>query len=76
MKYIVWLLFVALVVLHQDYWRWNDSRLIAGFLPYPLAYHTGLSVAAALLWWLATIWCWPASPDAEQPLPSSVDRQS
>jgi hypothetical protein len=63
MKYVVWALVVILVVLHQDYWQWDKANLVVGFLPYSLAYHAGLSVAAAVVWLLATRFCWPDLPD-------------
>jgi hypothetical protein len=63
MKYAVALLLFALVVLHQDYWQWNDSTLVQGALPWTLVYHLGLSVAAAGVWWLTAVLCWPKEPE-------------
>jgi hypothetical protein len=65
MKYLVWLLLLALLVLHQDYWQWNDARLLFGFLPATLAYHMGISIAAAVAWGLAVWFCWPV--EREEP---------
>ena len=59
MRYFVWMLVALLVVLHQDYWQWDDASLVFGFLPYTLAYHAGVSIAAAVVWMLATRWSWP-----------------
>jgi hypothetical protein len=59
MKYAVWLLVAALIVLHQDYWQWNDAALAFGFLPRTLLYHSGISLAAAVVWLLAVRHCWP-----------------
>jgi hypothetical protein len=59
MRYLVWSLVVLLVVLHQDYWQWDTATLVFGFLPYSLAYHACLSVAAAVVWLMATRYCWP-----------------
>ena len=59
MKYVLGGLIVLLVILHQDYWQWEDGRLVGGFLPISLAYHVGISVAAAVVWWMATRCCWP-----------------
>lgn len=61
MKYFVWFLVVALVILHQDYWQWHRSDLVFGFLPYPLTYHMGISIATAIVWILAVKFCWPES---------------
>ncbi len=63
MKYLVWIMVVVLVILHQDYWQWDNSTLVFGFLPYSLAYHAGISVAAAILWTLAVFHCWPKGLD-------------
>jgi hypothetical protein len=62
MQILVWILIIVLVVLHQDYWQWEESGLVLGFLPYCLAYHAGISLAAAAVWWLATRFCWPHLP--------------
>jgi len=59
MKYVVWILILLLLVLHQDYWQWNKSTLVFGFVPYSLAYHAVLSIAAAMVWLLAVQFCWP-----------------
>ena len=59
MKNVVWGLVVLLVILHQDVWFWEDGTLVFGFLPVTLLYHAGLSVAAAVTWFLATRYAWP-----------------
>lgn len=65
MKRTVFVLIVLLAVLHQDFWWWNDVEpLVFGFLPVGLAYHAGISIAAAFLWWLAVRYCWPAHLEA------------
>lgn len=74
MRYIIWLLVAVLIVLHQDYWQWDNGRLVFGFLPYTLLYHACLSMAAAGVWWLAIKFCWPTHldslpVDSEQPPP-------
>jgi hypothetical protein len=58
-RLLVWVAFVALIVLHHDWWYWNDASLVGGFLPVGLAYHMGFSIAAALLWAAASRWAWP-----------------
>ncbi len=50
---------VVLGILHQDFWWWEDTSLVFGFLPVGLAYHAGFSVAAALLWAAAVKFAWP-----------------
>lgn len=59
MNKVVWGLVVLLIILHQDVWFWNDRTLLFGFLPIGLAYHVGISLAAAFTWYLATLYCWP-----------------
>lgn len=56
---IIWIIFIALFILHQDFWLWDDRTLVFGFLPSGLAYHAGFSIAAALLWASAVKWAWP-----------------
>jgi hypothetical protein len=60
MRWIVWLMLVVLVVLHQDFWQFDDGTIWFGFLPYGLAYHIVLSLAATGIWSLAVKFCWPA----------------
>lgn len=60
----IWIIFAVLFVLHQDFWNWDDTTLVAGFMPIGLAYHAGFSIAAALLWTAAVRFAWPS--DIEQ----------
>lgn len=60
MKKLVILLVILLLVFHQDFWWWDDTDpLVLGFMPIGLAYHAGISLAAAFVWWLSTKYCWP-----------------
>ena len=59
MKYVVWGMVFALIVLHQDNWFWDDSTLVFGFMPITLVYHAGISTAAGITWFLATRFAWP-----------------
>jgi hypothetical protein len=62
MRYIVWTLVVVLLVIHQDDWFfsfWRSSDLVFGFMPQTLLYHAGISVAAGITWYLATVYAWP-----------------
>ena len=58
-KYIILILAVVLGVLHQDFWNWDNSSLVFGFMPIGLAYHAGFSLAAATLWAFAIKFAWP-----------------
>lgn len=65
MRYLAWSLLGLLVVLHQDYWHWNDATLVFGVLPVALAWHVGISLMAAVAWLLMTTCCWPTAVDAD-----------
>jgi len=56
--------FVALFILHQDFWNWSDTTLVLGFVPIGLAYHAGFSVAAAIFWFLVSKFAWPDAIEA------------
>lgn len=58
------ILVLALVVLHQDNWFWEDDTLVFGFMPIGLFYHACISVAASAMWFWATRSCWPAEAEA------------
>ena len=63
----LWMLVLVLVVLHQDNWFWEDSRLVLGFMPIGLLYHACISIAAGAMWWWATVYCWPTERDQSAP---------
>lgn len=60
MKHTIWICVGLLLVLHQDYWQWDDATLDFGFLPRTMTYQVGLSIVAAVVWLLATHFCWPS----------------
>ena len=47
---VFWIALVGLMILHHDWWFWDDGRLLFGFLPIGLGYHALISLAAAGLW--------------------------
>ena len=49
----------AMLVLHQDFWLWENTNLIFGFMPTGLAYHACFSIAVAVLAVLAIKFAWP-----------------
>jgi hypothetical protein len=57
---LIWAGVFLLIILRQDLWFWNDPALVLGILPIGLAWHVGISIAAALLWLAATRIAWPA----------------
>ena len=73
MQKVVWALVLLLVVLHQDNWFWEDGALVFGFMPIGLFYHACISIAASIVWFMATRFCWDdelteiaASTEAEE----------
>ncbi|MDB4614635.1 hypothetical protein OAH18_02990 [bacterium] len=75
MKPLFCILVLMLLVLHQDYWQWDRSDLLFGFLPYALAYHMVVSVVTAVFWIVAVKFFWPADVDDVTPL-QSIDEAS
>ncbi|MCB9857750.1 MAG: DUF3311 domain-containing protein [Phycisphaerales bacterium] len=59
MKKLVYGLIILLAILHQDFWLWDSQYLVFDIVPIGLAYHAGISLAAALLWIAAIKYCWP-----------------
>jgi hypothetical protein len=60
MRVVVWLMILVLLILHQDNWNWECTKLDFGFMPRSLLYHAAISVGAGITWFLATRFCWPA----------------
>ena len=58
-KRIIIILAIALGVLHQDFWNWDNANLVFGFMPMGLFYHACYSVVAAILWVFAIKFAWP-----------------
>ena len=65
MAYVIAVLVVLLLILHQDNWNWENDSLVLGFMPVGLFYHACISVAAGVTWYLATIFAWPVDDDAD-----------
>lgn len=60
MRKIVWPFLGLLVILHHDFWFWNDPTLVAGWFPIGLLYHVGLSLVAASFWLFVVKCAWPS----------------
>jgi hypothetical protein len=73
----IWGGFLALCVLHHDFWWWGDRTLVMGILPIGLAYHAAISVAASVLWALASRYAWPEHIEAwaDQPARGAAARK-
>ena len=52
----------VLYLLHNDWWLWNDGRLVLA-LPVGLLYHIAYCVAAALLMAALVRYAWPENLD-------------
>lgn len=76
--WIVWLGTLALLLLHQDFWFWDNYETeVFGFMPIGLAYHAGFSIVAALWWGAVMSFAWPHHLEAlaeEQEKPNSTQR--
>ncbi|TWT39565.1 DUF3311 domain-containing protein [Blastopirellula retiformator] len=59
MKYVVWSLVVILIILHQDFWNWDNANLVFGFIPVTLFYQVCISLGAGFTWFLAVQFIWP-----------------
>ncbi|MHC4400442.1 MAG: DUF3311 domain-containing protein [Planctomycetota bacterium] len=70
---LFWMGLIVLMVLHHDWWFWDDGRLVFGFLPVGLAYHALVSLAAGGLWALAVFVIWPELFEGE---PESVPEKA
>lgn len=57
--FIIIAVFIALAVLHQDTWNWDNGNLVFGFIPVGLAYHAGYSIVAAVYWACVVKFAWP-----------------
>lgn len=65
MKNVVIAFVIALAVLHQDVWFWDDATLVWGFIPIGLAYHSLFSILAGVVWALAVVFAWPSHLEDE-----------
>jgi len=54
-------LWLAMMVVHQDFWFWNETTLVFGVLPIGLAYQAGYSLLAAAVMAAIVRLAWPAS---------------
>ena len=59
-NWIIIAVFIALAVLHQDSWNWDNSNAVFGFIPAGLAYHAGYSLVAAAFWFCVIKIAWPS----------------
>lgn len=62
---IIAILAGLLLILHQDYWFWTSDILVFGVFPIGLFWHMGISLAAMMVWYLATRIAWPADFESD-----------
>jgi hypothetical protein len=68
---LLYLALVALYLLHNDLWLWNDPSLVLG-LPAGLAYHVGFCVATSIVLALLVRYAWPSHLDRPDPKPEAT----
>jgi len=56
---VIFIVFLVLAVLHQDFWNWDKADLVFGFMPIGLFYHACYSLVAALFWGVVITIAWP-----------------
>jgi hypothetical protein len=63
---ILFLLVVALYMLHQDVWFWRTATpVVFGVFPIGLFYHLSYTLAISGLMWLFVKYAWPADLEAQ-----------
>ena len=58
---IFWILFWALLFLHQDFWNWSSEEMVLGGVPIGLFYHALFSLACSGLGAWAILRAWPSN---------------
>jgi hypothetical protein len=58
-KTLVIIGFLVLMVLHQDFWNWDNGNLVFGIMPVALAYHTAYTIIVSIFWALVIRFAWP-----------------
>ena len=78
MKWLLLVLTLVLIVVHQDFWNWGSSQPLAfGFLPIGLWYHALFCVAAAILLAMFVLFLWPKDLESvEREVPQDDAAQS
>jgi hypothetical protein len=71
---IFWILFLALLFLHQDFWNWSSEEMVLGGVPIGLFYHALFSLACSGLGAWAVLRAWPS--DWEQLQRMKVSKKS
>jgi hypothetical protein len=56
---LAWGLVLLVTVLHVDFWWWDSTLILWGFVPLTLAHQVGITLAAATAWALVIRFAWP-----------------
>jgi hypothetical protein len=65
MKWLLTAWVIAVIILHQDNWNWNNAELVFGVLPMGLAYHAMYAVLASITLALLVKFAWPSHLEEE-----------
>ena len=65
-KWLLVLLVIAMIVIHQDSWLWDDKTLVAGVLPIGLAFHALYTVLCSVTMALLVHYTWPEHLEQEE----------
>ena len=69
------LLWIVMMIVHQDFWFWTEATLLFGFLPVGLAYQAGYSLLAAAVMAGLVRWAWPAWLERLEDVAAGEDRR-
>ncbi|QDU61379.1 hypothetical protein Pan216_22350 [Planctomycetes bacterium Pan216] len=58
----------VLYLLHQDWFFWNDPRMLFGIFPAALAYQLGYTLVVCGWMTALVLFAWPKDADEPQPL--------
>lgn len=72
MKWVIAVIIITMVVLHQDWWFWTDKTLVLGFLPVGLAYHLAYAILAAIVMVFLVKNAWPHHLEATESASAEV----
>lgn len=64
MKRTLYVALILALILHNDFWWWDDPRFLLG-LPIGLTYHLLYCLALSLLFGLLVRQAWPAELDGD-----------
>jgi len=57
---LAWGLVALVTVLHFDFWWWDSTAIVFGFVPLTLAHQIGITLGAGLAWALVMRFAWPS----------------